>query len=739
MKKKTGNVKKIGDISVLWMWTVSYLLILLIPLIAVFVNYRLGMNGLKKEIIRINEITLENISNSMNKFLDTEQEYFRYIYNNEYYMSLRYYESEGTRFRSNVVQLQNDIVQYRNSCSFEMDCAIYKGDIDYLISTETAYNCRMYYEGLKLLHTDLEEYEVWSGLLWGEQKNGFFICDNVLNGTMDKTLFYSWSSNNSYMGGSKIIISIPLIEIAALTNSLAEGQVFVLSLNENSEIAFGRGEIINIPEWYDNEDASIVSKDSEIGGIKYLMGVSNEYIDNELAGIRRSFKICIVLTVLFGIVGVGILLKVNYRPLAETIQKVKGVDASRNENEFREIVRIHQYVKKENVSYQELIERQKLQLTNSKLLGLLKGRISISQLRDNEPRFRSMFDGAIGVVGFCVPMKDDGKLEYDEQVFFVIENIFSELMENRKSFCIEDGKFVFCLVDLEKEKDGRRQTVIAEAAEYICNFFAEKWDNSLEGVVYGVENRIENIKFLYQKIVDAFDSQKMLGSIDVINVHDLENTDYKSELIACVQMELRDGLTDGTIEDVLHAVDRLFSKRSGLAFAFIKMYVIESFGIISEIFREFEVEDKCKSELLHYMELLVKTQNEKEMMDIYRQLMWYAYGNITQQREQESGGVTEKVKSYIVEHYKDADLNINIIAEKLQRNPRYISRVFKAETDEGILDFINRIRIDKAKILFELGGCTVEEVMKQTGYTNISTFRRIFVKMTGKTPGNYTK
>ena len=99
------------------------------------------------------------------------------------------------------------------------------------------------------------------------------------------------------------------------------------------------------------------------------------------------------------------------------------------------------------------------------------------------------------------------------------------------------------------------------------------------------------------------------------------------------------------------------------------------------------------------------------MMDIYRQLMWYAYGNITQQREQESGGVTEKVKSYIVEHYKDADLNINIIAEKLQRNPRYISRVFKAETDEGILDFINRIRIDKAKILFELGGCTVEEVM----------------------------
>ena len=95
--------------------------------------------------------------------------------------------------------------------------------------------------------------------------------------------------------------------------------------------------------------------------------------------------------------------------------------------------------------------------------------------------------------------------------------------------------------------------------------------------------------------------------------------------------------------------------------------------------------------------------------------------------------------SKVVEHYKDADLNINIIAEKLQRNPRYISRVFKAETDEGILDFINRIRIDKAKILFELGGCTVEEVMKQTGYTNISTFRRIFVKMTGKTPGNYTK
>ena len=106
---------------------------------------------------------------------------------------------------------------------------------------------------------------------------------------------------------------------------------------------------------------------------------------------------------------------------------------------------------------------------------------------------------------------------------------------------------------------------------------------------------------------------------------------------------------------------------------------------------------------------------------------------------EESGGraIVQRVIQYVEEHYADSNLNISTIAEGMERNPKYISRVFKEETQEGILDYMNRLRIKKAKALIKSGRFTLEQISEMVGYASLKTFRRAFQKETGLTPAGY--
>ena len=115
------------------------------------------------------------------------------------------------------------------------------------------------------------------------------------------------------------------------------------------------------------------------------------------------------------------------------------------------------------------------------------------------------------------------------------------------------------------------------------------------------------------------------------------------------------------------------------------------------------------------------------------------YGVVDMGGGEESGGraIVQRVIQYVEEHYADSNLNISTIAEGMERNPKYISRVFKEETQEGILDYMNRLRIKKAKVLIKSGRFTLEQISGMVGYASLKTFRRAFQKETGLMPAGY--
>lgn len=97
-----------------------------------------------------------------------------------------------------------------------------------------------------------------------------------------------------------------------------------------------------------------------------------------------------------------------------------------------------------------------------------------------------------------------------------------------------------------------------------------------------------------------------------------------------------------------------------------------------------------------------------------------------------------EVKQMIAEHYMNPDLNVTAIADSFNKNIDFVSRTFKKATNEGLLDYIQKVRIEKAKQFFEENELiSVQQVANMVGYVSCESFIRVFKSKEEIPPGKY--
>jgi transcriptional regulator GlxA family with amidase domain len=80
---------------------------------------------------------------------------------------------------------------------------------------------------------------------------------------------------------------------------------------------------------------------------------------------------------------------------------------------------------------------------------------------------------------------------------------------------------------------------------------------------------------------------------------------------------------------------------------------------------------------------------------------------------------------------------IEELAVKFAMGTRSFERRFKKATDNTVLEYVQRVKIEAAKRSFETSRKNINEVMFDVGYSDTKTFRGIFRKLTGLTPVEY--
>ena len=98
--------------------------------------------------------------------------------------------------------------------------------------------------------------------------------------------------------------------------------------------------------------------------------------------------------------------------------------------------------------------------------------------------------------------------------------------------------------------------------------------------------------------------------------------------------------------------------------------------------------------------------------------------------------VIKKAQSFIEHNYAEK-ITVDNLASMLALSRRHLERRFKKATSNTVVEYMQRVRIEAAKMSLETIRENVNEVMYNVGYTDTKAFRMIFKKITGLSPVEY--
>ncbi|MBI1223834.1 MAG: helix-turn-helix domain-containing protein [Bacteroidetes bacterium] len=96
----------------------------------------------------------------------------------------------------------------------------------------------------------------------------------------------------------------------------------------------------------------------------------------------------------------------------------------------------------------------------------------------------------------------------------------------------------------------------------------------------------------------------------------------------------------------------------------------------------------------------------------------------------------KQVQQHIEDNFTEK-FTIDELADMVALGRRSFERRFKAATNNTVLEYIQRVKIEVAKRSLESGRKNVNEVMFDVGYGDAKAFRDVFKKVTGLTPIDY--
>lgn len=98
--------------------------------------------------------------------------------------------------------------------------------------------------------------------------------------------------------------------------------------------------------------------------------------------------------------------------------------------------------------------------------------------------------------------------------------------------------------------------------------------------------------------------------------------------------------------------------------------------------------------------------------------------------------ILERMLHYIDSHYQE-EISLRSISLAFNVNTAYLGRIFKDATGQSFSNYLNMLRIDKAKNLLLQTNSSIQEISSRVGYNSTNYFVNVFKKVTGMFPLQY--
>ncbi len=246
---------------------------------------------------------------------------------------------------------------------------------------------------------------------------------------------------------------------------------------------------------------------------------------------------------------------------------------------------------------------------------------------------------------------------------------------------------------------------------------------------------VKPIEYIHESYLEAIRCTKYMQEGPVIHYKEIR---YKSSTVSHEYYELMNSLVESVkynrneTHDIFSGI--IESLRPQSSVERISRLIELLFVISYEAKKEYKVQNLWLDYYLDYNEVLNYTVEEQESW------AWRRFNTLLRALKNEKmdrkTSIVNIAIGHINRHFTE-EVTLNDIATYVNLSPQHFSKIFKEATGFGYVEWVNNLRITKARELMGNSDRTIKEICFMVGYNDPNYFSRIFKKYVGISPTDY--
>ncbi|OMF17625.1 hypothetical protein BK131_06625 [Paenibacillus amylolyticus] len=577
------------------------------------------------------------------------------------------------------------------------------------------------------------------------KERSFDVSSQVIS--MNKWLPLPWG------GEGLLVITIRMYAVERQIDNMTNEKLSVLQVRDKSD------NLIYTAHQMDPSAGEILNRVSaDKLGLVFESGIQSGQLYSWVSLVSYVWIGIGLLTIVGAVAGLVYITRRNTRPIQLIMNRIQALQPRAEEDEVAPSVkdelalidRALEHLIAQTVDYEKQHHENLLIHRRQLLVDLMEGermdsfRQRLRHLQPLEERFMEPKSVAV----LIAEMNGDDLSTNQNILKIALMNVVEELAQNETQFggwAEWFGNRRLIVVIASDEKEGLDRELLMDLAKQMHMWIAEHfrlrftfgigrtvsgWEEitrSYASADAGLQHRLtlgKDAIVLSEQLPDRIELQsyKYLQMLaDFVREFRLTGDGWRTQLDQMFVAFSEDQITDNDIRMLLQALIQMLSRE---------------FGELSE-----RLQSQFAEEILTRLRSDIQQVETLEgIQEILQEWLKEVYRNYVSVNETKSHrAMINELRIYIEEHFDDPDLSLKHLSDRFQISGKYASYLFKEEFEMKFVDFLVKLRVEKACRLLSASDMAVQDIALQVGYANAISFGRVFKRIMGVTPGDYRK
>mgnify|MGYP001062546435 CR=1 FL=1 len=215
----------------------------------------------------------------------------------------------------------------------------------------------------------------------------------------------------------------------------------------------------------------------------------------------------------------------------------------------------------------------------------------------------------------------------------------------------------------------------------------------------------------------------------------------KSDYSGVDRKLIRNFLKTGNIEECGIFIDEYFEAvgEGNYMSLLLRQYMtMDIFYCVLEFIKSLNAQELNTQPELTDLKRVTKAIEKADMtMEYLKELFTFALTVRDKNSGDRYGLLIREAQEYIAENYGNSDFSLNMIAGYIGVSPSYFSSIFNQGTGQSFIEYLTKVRIDRACELLRCTTLRTSEIGEQVGYNDPHYFSTAFKKATGQSPKEF--